>query len=61
MNQRLSLLLFAIAGLGYFSLVSYFQLNLLWQGEMILIPVQILAVVYFIRQRQQKAENINKN
>ncbi|BAZ04340.1 hypothetical protein [Calothrix sp. NIES-3974] len=61
MNKPLIQILFAIAGFSYFSFVSYLQLNTLWQGELILIPVQIFAVMYFWQQGQRKSLNIKKN
>jgi uncharacterized membrane protein len=45
-NKKLILAVFLLFGLGYFSAISNLEVNNFWRGELALIPLQILALIY---------------
>jgi hypothetical protein len=51
-NKNLILSAFLLCSIGYFSAISNLELNSFFRGELILIPLQILALVYvtFVRK-----------
>jgi hypothetical protein len=45
-NKKLTLAIFLVFGLVYFSAISDLELDNFWRGELALIPLQILALIY---------------
>ncbi len=45
-KKKLTLAVFLVFGLAYFSAISNLEVNNFWRGELALIPLQILALIY---------------
>ena len=54
------LVILALTSCGYFSTISNLDINDFWQGEMVLIPLQLIAVIYLIYLRGSKQNNSAK-
>ncbi|MBF2067644.1 MAG: hypothetical protein IGS39_24980 [Calothrix sp. C42_A2020_038] len=52
-NKKLILSLFLLGGMGYVSAISNLEVNNFWRGELALIPLQVLALIYvaFLNRR----------
>jgi hypothetical protein len=50
-SKKLSLAIFVLLGLGYFSVMSHLEIDDFWKSQVALMPVQIIAVIYFTYYR----------
>jgi hypothetical protein len=52
-NKKLILMVFVLCSMGYFSAISNLEVNNFVRGELVLIPLQALGLMYviFLRRR----------
>ena len=52
-NKKLILGIFLLCSMGYFGTISNLEVNSFLRGELVLIPLQALALIYvtFLRRR----------
>ena len=45
-SRHLNLVIFTLLGYGYFSTISSLQINEFWKGQVVLLPIQAMALIY---------------
>lgn len=50
-NKKVITAIFLLSSLGYFTTISGLEIDSFWRGELILIPLQVLALIYVTYQR----------
>ena len=44
--RHINLVIFTLLGYGYFSTMSNLQINEFWKGQLVLLPIQAMALIY---------------
>jgi hypothetical protein len=55
-NKKLIFLMFLLLGCGYFSIMSNLEMNYFAKSELILIPLQLLAIIYLTYVRLNRRQ-----
>ncbi|BAY27226.1 hypothetical protein NIES2100_70480 [Calothrix sp. NIES-2100] len=50
-RQKLSLVLFLLVGLGYFSVMSNLEINYFFKSMIAILPIQVGALIYMSHPR----------
>lgn len=53
-SKYLILVIFVLLSYGYFSGISGLGINQFWKGELALIPIQVMALIYTSYSRQER-------
>jgi hypothetical protein len=54
-NKKLILTIFALCSMGYFGAISNLEVNNFVRGELVLVPLQALALIYITLMRRGSA------
>ena len=55
MSKKLTFVMLALFGFGYFGTISILEFSYFWKSEIALIPIQLIAIVYITYLRLSRS------